>query len=163
MAQTLIGFFEDASDAQRAIHQLESIGISRQNVDLSRGEAGTGTSSMSSGRDSEAGSRNSGGVSGFFNSLFGSDSDEADRYSRVGSSGCSIVTVHAQSREEAERAADLLDEYGAIDVDEKAAQVGYTNTRNETMGTSTGRQNIVNERQQSTEREQSIERIQENL
>ena len=153
MAQTVIGFFEDASDAQRAVQRLESMGIPRQHVDVTRGGT-AGTSGVSSDRDYDRDERSSSGIKQFFNSLFGNDNDEADRYSRVGSSGYSIVTVHAQSREQAERAADLLDECGAIDVDEKASQLGYANTRNDVSG---NRQPIGNER------EQSIPRIQENL
>ncbi len=34
--------------------------------------------------------------------------------------------MHAQSEEEAERAADILDEYGAVDVNERAAAYGYS-------------------------------------
>ena len=153
MAQTVIGFFEDASDAQRAVQRLESIGISRQDVDVSS-HGTTGTSGVSSDRHDDRDEHRGGGIKQFFNSLFGNDSDDADRYSRVGSSGCSIVTVHAQSREQAERVANLLDECGAVDVDEKASQLGYANTRNEV---SNNRQPIGNER------EQSIPRIQENL
>jgi len=43
------------------------------------------------------------------------------KHARVARRG-SVVTVHAQSSDEAERAADILDEYGAVDVDEKASQ-----------------------------------------
>jgi stress response protein YsnF len=151
MSQTVIGFFEEATDAQRAVQRLESIGISRQLVDVSRGSSeGTTTVSHDRSRDSD---EHKSGIRQFFDSLFGNDSDDADRYARVGSSGCSIVTVHAQSREQAERAAELLDECGAIDVDEKASQMGYTNTRND----SSNRENISNDR------ERSIPRIQEDL
>jgi stress response protein YsnF len=36
--------------------------------------------------------------------------------------------VHAQSEDQAERAADILDDCGAIDVDERASQYGYERT-----------------------------------
>ena len=55
-----------------------------------------------------------------FKSLF-EDNDDAERYSRMGNIGYSVVTVHAQSSADAERAADILDEYGAIDVDEDSS------------------------------------------
>lgn len=148
MAQTVIGFFEDTADLQRAMQRLESIGISREYVDVSRGGS-VDRDNVSSDR-----SEHRGGIRQFFDSLFGNDSDEADRYSRVSNSGCSMVTVHAQSREQAERVADLLDDCGAIDVDEKASRLGYTNSRSA---------NDKNRQQISNEREQSIPRIQENL
>ncbi|MCU7551182.1 YsnF/AvaK domain-containing protein [Chitinophagaceae bacterium LB-8] len=117
MAKTVLGFFDDASDAQRAVERLQSAGISRQYVDVSRGDAGT--TNVSHDREEES------GITRFFKSLFGGDSDDADRYSKVGRNS-TIVTVHALTDEEAERAADLLDDCGAIDVDERSAQYGYT-------------------------------------
>src|SRR5688572_14453589 len=148
MAQTVIGFFDDASDAQRAVERMQSDGISRDRVDISRGSGGTSTSgSNRSGVNPVSGSerddnsvnrtsddrivdregRNTNVFTDFFNSLFGNDDDDnANRYSKVAEGSNSIVTVHAQSREEAERAADILDDCGAIDVDERAAQFSST-------------------------------------
>jgi stress response protein YsnF len=177
MAQTVIGFFDDHSDAQRAIEQLQSRGISRDHIDLSRGGTGTNVSTSTtsttgvnpvSGSERDENSvrrteddrtvdregRNTNKITDFFNNLFGSNKDDADRYSRVAERSNAIVTVHAQSREEAERAADILDDCGAVDVDERAKQYGYSNTRNEGMG---DRRDIGNERGTT------IPRIEENL
>ena len=116
MAQTVVGFFENETEAQRAADRLEQAGIGRSNVDVSRGGA---TQGVSSNQDNE------GGITKFFKNLFG-DNDDADRYSKAGNSGrYAIVTVHAQSSDEAERAADLLDDSGAINVDERASEYGY--------------------------------------
>jgi uncharacterized protein (TIGR02271 family) len=61
--------------------------------------------------------------------LFGSDNDDYNIYSEVARRGSTIVTVHAQSDQEAQTAATLLDQYNAIDVNERAAQFrGQTNT-----------------------------------
>ncbi|ARK09365.1 YsnF/AvaK domain-containing protein [Fibrella sp. ES10-3-2-2] len=65
-------------------------------------------------------------IGNFFSSLFGGN-DDADRYSRVAERS-SIVTVHVQSEDEAERAADILDDNGAVDVDEKDAQFSNSYT-----------------------------------
>lgn len=142
MAKTVVGFFDDASDAQRAVERLEREGISRQYVDVARGDAGT--TNVNSNREEES------GVSRFFKSLFGGDNDDADRYSKVGSNS-TIVTVHAQTDDEAERAADLLDDCGAIDVDERSAQYGYTSASN--------RPDVSSSRRDET----SIPKIEENL
>jgi stress response protein YsnF len=171
-AQTVIGFFDDQHEAHRAVEQLQSRGIRRDRIDLSRG-GNMGTTGVSdsatrtpgvnpvsgSARDENSVARtsddrtvdregrNTNRITDFFNNLFGGgDNDDADRYSRVGNSGCSIVTVHAQSEDEAEMAADVLDDCGAVDVDEKASKLGYTNTRSEGMG---DRQRVSNEREQS--------------
>jgi stress response protein YsnF len=142
MARTVIGFFDDASDAQRAVERLQSEGISRQYVDVTRGDAGTTT--VSNDRHEES------GITRFFKSLFGDDNDDADRYSKVGRNS-TIVTVHAQTEDEAERAADLLDDCGAIDVDERSAQYGYTSSGSSPDMSTSGRE------------ERTIPNIQENI
>jgi stress response protein YsnF len=142
MAQTVLGFFDDATEARRAIEKLESAGISRSNVDISnRGGESTGREDVSNTRDSD-----DNGVTRFFKSLFGTD-DDADRYSKV-AERCTVVTVHAQTEDQAERAADILDECGAIDVDERSQQYASNRT--------TGRE--TSGRQQT-----SIPRVEENL
>lgn len=65
-------------------------------------------------------------VSKFFKNLFGNDDDQAGRYTHVANRTGSVVTVYADTKDEAEKAADILDEYGAVDVDERAAEYGYT-------------------------------------
>lgn len=128
MAQTVVGFFDNAAEAQSAVQQLVSNGFSRENIDISAGGSGS-TGQVSSNRE-ESGNEN--GITRFFKSLFGDDDDEAQRYSTVGQKSGSIVTVHAQSSDEAERAADLLDDYGAVNVNERASQYGYDSDRSTT-------------------------------
>lgn len=121
MAQTVIGFFDNRNEAQKAVEKLVGAGISRDRVDISNGRSNqTNVSHTDRDRDRDS----EGGITGFFKSLFGGNDDEADRYSRVAESSDCIVTVHALSSDEAERAADLLDEYGAIDVDERSSNYG---------------------------------------
>jgi len=155
MAQTVIGFFDNATEAQRAVEKLTSIGISRDMIDVSNNT--TGTAGVADTRTTDRSDRDSddNGITRFFKSLFGGDDDEADRYSRVAQRSGSIVTVHAHSEEEAERAADLLDECGAVDVDERAAQYGYTSGR---TGSESDRRADI-----SSERGTTIPRIEENL
>lgn len=141
--QTVVGIFDSASEAQEAVDQLVSEGFSRSNIDIS---ANTTGGSSSTGNDAIIPDRhtNTSGtmteeiaddakdtgdsIGGFFKSLFGSDDDDKDdnyrRHAEVGRRG-SVVTVHAQSEDEAERAADILDDNGAVDVDERASQYGY--------------------------------------
>ncbi len=179
MSQTVIGFFDDQSEAQRAVERLQSSGISRDRVDVSRGSGATGAGTegttgfnpvsgsardensvrtTSDDRTVDQEGRNTNKFTDFFNNLFGggsdNDKDDADRYSHVAQKSNSIVTVHAQSREEAERAAEILDDCGAVDVDERAVQSGYNNTRS-TEGSE--RQDI------SGQSGTSIPRIEENL
>ncbi len=141
MAQTVIGLFKNETEAQTAIERLQQAGISRDQVDMARGSGRTETTS--SDRDEEN------GITRFFKSLFGSDSDDADRYSRMGNSGYTVVTVHAQSEDAAERAADILDDCGAADVDENARE--YAGNRPGISSDRTGNENAT------------IERVEENL
>jgi len=153
MAQTVIGFFDSYSEAQNAVEQLTMAGISRDRIDLASGRGGsTGNMSHS---DSQRSDDSESGVTRFFKNLFGDDdNDSVSRYSNVGHNSDAIVTVHAQSNEEAERAADLLDDYGAVDVDERASGYGLTS----------GTANTSSERFEATEdRSTSIPIIREDL
>lgn len=168
MAQTVIGFFDEASEAQKAVEKLQSRGISRDRIDVSRGSgsstAGAGYSNTSGSSDRvtdddrtvDREGRNTNAITDFFNSLFGGKDDDAERYSRVASSSNTIVTVHAQTEDEAEAAADIMDDCGAIDVDERSAQYGYDSSRgsSDRMGDRTG---------VSSDRDTTIERMEENL
>lgn len=123
MSQTVIGIFDNATQAQNAVQQLLNNGFSHDYIDVSsRGTTDTGTvsdstySGSSQHSDSDFGDK----VSRFFSNLFDAD-DDRNNYAEVGRRG-SVVTVHAQTAQEAERAADLLDQYGAVDVNERAQQ-----------------------------------------
>lgn len=146
MAQTVIGFFDKISEAQQAVEQLVNNGFSRDNIDVSNARddmptdntnavPGTmGTATTYDDTTTRRNDDNESGIGKFFSSLFGSDDDtnrtenrdRASTYGQVASQSDAIVTVHAVSDEEAERAADILDEAGAFDVDERAAQYGLT-------------------------------------
>lgn len=124
MAQTVIGMFESSSKAQKAVEELVEAGVTRSNIDVSSG-SNSGSSYASSGVSGSTDSNES-GISKFFKSLFGDSDDDANKYTTVASRAQSIVTVHAKSKDEAETAADILDDNGAVDVDEHATSMGYT-------------------------------------
>ena len=149
MTQTIVGLFDQPADAQKAVQQLLSKGFTKEDIDMS---TGPGTATGSTNFDSDNSEQET-GVKGFFKNLFGSDDDNADRYSKVASHVNSMVTVYAKSADEADRAADILDDNGAVNVDEKASEYGYsakTATGSNTMDTTSGTN-------------QSIKIIEENL
>lgn len=133
---TVVGVFDNASEAQQAVEALVSDGFSRSSIDMSATQSDSTTSTTGGGDYVQDRNRNTSGtyaeevvddtkdvgsgIGNFFSSLFGGG-DDADRYSRVGDRS-SIVTVHAQSEDEAERAADILDDNGAVDVNERDEQ-----------------------------------------
>jgi len=137
MAQTVIVMFESSSKAQEAVQELVQSGISRDRIDVSSGNSRSSYSSATTNRDSDD---HESGISKFFKNLFGDD-DDADKYTRVASNTECVVTVHAQTSDEAENAADILDDNGAVDVDEHASKLGYNkggsyNVAGTGMGTS---------------------------
>jgi len=149
MSQTVIALFNNSSEAKQAVDTLIAQGFDRSSVDLSNssnaGDYSNDSNNYSNdsnaysndsnaySNDSNAYSNdsnknsNESGISRFFNSLFGNN-DEADRYTKVAQKNSCIVTVHATSSAEAQRAADILDAAGAMDVNEKAQEFGYGTT-----------------------------------
>ena len=125
MANTVIGLFDEASDARKAVQELTAAGFDRDRIDVTTAEA-TGADQGGDARNTGESYGNEGftdQIGNFFTSLFGDDDRErAGYYSETMSRGSTLVTVHADSREQAERAAGVLDAAGAIDVDERAAQ-----------------------------------------
>jgi len=117
MSQTVIGIFDYTSEAQEAVNHLVNNGYNRENVDISSRSAETEDTSISTNSNQD---HHDGSIGGFFSNLFGAG-DDADRYTEVGRKG-SIVTVHAKSADEAEAAARILDNFGAIDVNERSEQ-----------------------------------------
>jgi stress response protein YsnF len=123
------------------VEKLVNNGFLRDNIviSLNTTDSMAATTTMDSEKYKDTNER---GIGGFFRSLFNEDTDEADRYTRVAERANSVVTVHAPTAEEAQRAADILDSSGAIDVNERATEYGYTSgsgiTRKETMDTRSG-------------------------
>ncbi|MDQ3180380.1 MAG: YsnF/AvaK domain-containing protein, partial [Acidobacteriota bacterium] len=131
MTQTVIGLFESKTEAQAAMQELVSAGFAEENIDFSnrRYDETTATDTTSTG----------GGISGFFNSLFGDDTDEARNYSNVASDAEVILTIQTDSDERSRQIAEILDRNGAIDVDERSSQyqAGYA----QSGGSSTATEN----------------------
>ncbi|QHT71214.1 DUF2382 domain-containing protein [Rhodocytophaga rosea] len=133
MSQTVIGIFENAGQAQQAVLHLMNNGFAQHDIDFSSQQDYTSSTDTS---DQDNMSRRD-----FFRSLFDNER-EAENYSRVASRG-SVVTVHAHTEEQASQAASLLDQYGAVDVDEKSDQYSNEfNNQRESDASSTTNQSL---------------------
>lgn len=126
--QTVISAFKDQATAQSAMERLIESGFSRQNVHLEAGQS-SGVSSTTTSMDSEtsSGSRDGEGIMAsvghFFSHLFGdADSTHAGTYSEAVRRGNTVVVVDVMSEEEEERAADIMEECGAVDIDKHAEE-----------------------------------------
>lgn len=118
MNQTVIGVFDTSNHAKSAKESLVDAGFTKSNIDLSTfGEKGYQSEKYDNERSSS--------VTGFFSNLFGTDEDTATRYADVASRG-TVVTVYTATMEEAKKAAAILDQFGAIDFDQRSA--AYQNT-----------------------------------
>jgi uncharacterized protein (TIGR02271 family) len=153
MKQTVIGIFDDATEAARAVKELQAAGFGLDSIDQSsrsqNDEANMATnSSQTNSRSSDSDyydTGKTGGITGFFKSLFGSGEDgddTAQRYTEVAGRSHSIITVHAGNEEQGRKAALIMDNCGAIDVDDRASQ--YTGNAAQSKATDASSMNTTN-------------------
>ena len=133
MQHTLVAVFDNRSDAQKALEDLVSSGFSRQMAQLSEGDptgqsslqstsATSGTTSTTANATSTDGSIGS-SIKNFFSDIFGTDnSTDAQMYSDAVTRGHYVLTVNTDSEPEVERAADIVERYGPVDIDEHSQQ-----------------------------------------
>lgn len=140
MTQTVIGLFDNATEAQQAAQALINQGFDRNRIDISTNNANTSAASGSTNTNTDSNDS----VSNLFNSLFGDSSDDYSNYREVAQRGSTILTVHAQTPQEAQTAATILDQNNAIDVNARAEQFRtQTNTAtNQTAATAEGNTSI---------------------
>jgi len=110
MEQAIVGVFETESDAIIARESLCSAGFNPTNVrKILPGDIETTTTA-----DEDE------GIGGFFSRLFGTDDHpHVEEYSAALSHGHPVLVVQASSNSEADRAKDIMEQCGAIDVEER--------------------------------------------
>jgi hypothetical protein len=96
---TVIGIFADPNLAEQASDYLLANEFESENVDLHTHSEST---------------TNADRVGSFFNHLY-NDAVEANHYATLGRDG-TVVTVHAASTREAQEAADVFNNHGAMEV-----------------------------------------------
>jgi uncharacterized protein (TIGR02271 family) len=120
MQHTLVAVFDNRSDAQNAMDELLASGFTSDNVYVASADL-TGTTTTTGttlGTTQEEGVGAS--IKHFFENLFGSDNDEhATRYSTAVTGGQHVLTLTTTSEPEVERAADVIERFGPIDIDER--------------------------------------------
>src|SRR5437764_3366736 len=126
MQHTLVAVFDNRSDAQNAMDELLASGFDRSDVNVSSADptgSTTSTSSLSGDVPSSADTQDHGighSIKHFFSNLFGTDNDEhVQRYSDVVSRGHHVLTLTTESEPEVERAADVIERFGPVDIDER--------------------------------------------
>ena len=112
MSQTVIGIFESVNQAQEAKSYLLANGFSSEHVDISNGSASSYGSSTDNTDNDGFGDR----ISNFFKNIF-DDDDEATSHIEAARRG-TTVTVHTRTEDETLQVVQILDNFGAIDVNE---------------------------------------------
>lgn len=116
MASTLAGVFDDYDDAERARDRLFAAGFGRDAVQITPERSAWGSGDPTWGGRAEQ----QGGLRGFFASLFGSADEETHgHYSEAVRRGSVVVTVTLQDDSQVSSATEILEDCGAIDVDER--------------------------------------------
>lgn len=130
MQHTLIAVFDNRADAEHAMDDLLASGFSRQDVKISKGDP-TGITDSVTGRSASDTTADSGrqdegfgaSIRHFFSDIFGTDnSTHTQKYSDAVSRGHHVLTVTTESEPEVERAADIVEAHGPVDIDEKHAE-----------------------------------------
>ena len=129
MQHTLVAVFDNRSDAQSAMDELLASGFTRDNVYVSSadltGQAGTSSYASSTiDTTTTTGTTHEEGIGAsikhFFENLFGADNDEhVTRYSTAVSGGQHVLTLTTSSEPEVEQAADIIERFGPVDIDER--------------------------------------------
>jgi stress response protein YsnF len=120
MVQTVIGIFDSSRQVQQAVQQLYDSGFSDKDVDVSVHSASEYETDEYQSREENKEDGIGERIARFFRSLFDSEEDSR-KYATVARRG-TVVTVQARSQEEAQRASEILDAFGAIDVDERVRE-----------------------------------------
>lgn len=119
---TAVAVFDDYRTAERVATELANSGIPRDSIDV-RSNFMTGAA----GRSGYSTDEEEGGISGFFHRLFGSHGKEEEHghYAEAVRRGSAVVAVTAP-QPELERAIDIMNAAGAVDIDTRVEQYRKT-------------------------------------
>ena len=151
--QTVIGVFDTKAQANSAKEALTKEGFTGSDIDVSQyGSHGRRNEEYHDDHDSSIGR--------FFDNLFGDDDDDYERRRTVGrevASRGTVVTVHTNGMDKAKKAANILDRYGAIDMDDR-----YQQYQNKNFDADKNR-NRLNERFGDVDTNNTIEVVKEDV
>ena len=130
MQHTLVAVFDNRSDAQQAMDELLASSFTSTNVRLSQGDQTGNTDTITGASTQPAASHDDDSIAtsirNFFSDIFGSDdSVHAQRYASAVTGGQYVLTVGPVSEPEVERAADIVERFGPIDIDEESSGAEY--------------------------------------
>lgn len=116
MASILVGIFENSSDAQATSKELVLKGVDSQSIRLSGREWGTATAGTE--HDSSNAEDKPGAISRFFADIFGKSDDAT--YADAVERGNVVLTVRLGDSGRVDELSAILENGGAIEVDERS-------------------------------------------
>lgn len=129
MSSVLVGMFESLAAAKTAQSRLLAAGFSATALSMTGGTTTMAPDTMPSSPVGEGEHFGEGAVAKFFSNLFGGDHDTVeaqrdtykDTYSEAFRRGSYGISVTAATDTEADKAETILNDCGAVDIDEKSA------------------------------------------
>jgi uncharacterized protein (TIGR02271 family) len=124
MNQTVIAVFDSYADAQSALNALyQQGGFTQADVKLSPAEASTQARQQALRTPAATTESTRWGIGDFFRSLFGTDQhgDDAGLYAEAVRRGSYLLSVDAENAGQAERAAEILKRFNAVDLDQRSS------------------------------------------
>jgi uncharacterized protein (TIGR02271 family) len=123
MQNTVIGVYDNYSQAQSALSELIARGFNRSNIQMSpEKESYDARKNALSTSDQDEGWS----IGKFFRSMFGSDEEDSNTHSDVYHEavrrGSYMVTVQADSEAQRDQASDILNRFSPVNVDERSSQ-----------------------------------------
>ena len=130
MAKTIVGVFDDATQAQNAVRDLQTAGVSPSHIRLTSNSEATSNASSTSGSQSDTGWTSK--IANFFGSMFEDESDKqhAHTYAEAWRRGHYLVVADVEAPQ-VDRAVEILNTYGTVDLDRRSEhwkKSGYTGT-----------------------------------
>ena len=110
MSYTVVGMFPTNEAADKASSKLDSAGFGKEDYQISRY---TTTGEYTEGSEYDEDEK----TTGFWNWLFGDDDHEKKKYSYAGTKS-NIITVYTNTSDRAEKARDIMNDNGAINVND---------------------------------------------
>lgn len=120
-SHAVVAVYDNYEDASSAVQALVADGFSQDRVQLNP-EQDTTITQKSVTSDSAA-RGNTGGITGFFENLFGVDNstEYRDTYAESVRRGSFVLTVDSRNAGEAERAGEILERFNPVDVDARVS------------------------------------------
>lgn len=132
MATTLVGVFDDFTQAQSVVQELTRLGVRQGNIQIAKNNHPNDyvTYGGANSKDYSTGTSIGDKISDFFSGIFGSDVDENERgiYAESVRRGSTVVVASIDDNL-LDRATEVMNSHGAVDIDKRAAQYkasGYT-------------------------------------